>query len=500
MRLLFGVLALAAVGGSLSQASAREPAAEAAERLVLQLGSKKYAAREAAARKLEALGEAALAPLKRAVRNSDLETSRRAEELILRIQHQLETARLLAPTRLRLAHKAVPLAAAVRDLARRTGFDIRLDGEDPPAKRTVTLETGELPFWDALDRLCRAASLSEEAGLDGSGAGTGVAGQVCGFPLLLADRRSKPLPSCVTGSVRLRALPVGAGLQGWRVFQRPGDDDGKPATGFMLEAVGEPKLPWLGIVRLRVHRAVDEHEQDLSQPAALLGAPQPPDLDVERPLVWDGMSGVPVAALPLRTVPVRLVAGKKASSRLKEVRGTLTARVLATGPLLTVENVLRAEGKTFHGKGGPMLKVTRVARDGTRLTLHVQAQPRTADGGGGTPFQVVRDPKGRLLMQGSGVGAASDLDLLDAAGTVLKPLKRERTLTPNPQPRAGGLLLEFTLVYALAPGAPEPSRLVWTGPRATLLDVPFTLRQVPVSPAALPTRQPPLRNPYMPGG
>jgi len=98
------------------------------------------------------------------------------------------------------------------------------------------------------------------------------------------------------------------------------------------------------------------------------------------------------------------------------------------------------------------------------------------------------------------VGAASDLDLLDATGAVLKPLKRERTLTPNPQPRGGGLLLEFTLVYALAPGAPEPSRLVWTGARPTLLDVPFALRDVPVSPAALPTRQPPLRNPYQPGG
>jgi len=113
------------------------------------------------------------------------------------------------------------------------------------------------------------------------------------------------------------------------------------------------------------------------------------------------MSGAPVAALPLRTVPVRLVAGKKASSRLKEVRGTLTARVLATGPLLTVDNVLRAEGQIFHGKGGATLKVMRVAWNGDRLTLHILAQPRTADGGGGTPFQVVRDPKGRLLMQGA---------------------------------------------------------------------------------------------------
>src|SRR5207249_2040254 len=43
-----------------------------------------------------------------------------------------------------------------------SGYAIVIEGDRVPlAKRMVTLETGEVTFWEAFDQLCRAANLSE---------------------------------------------------------------------------------------------------------------------------------------------------------------------------------------------------------------------------------------------------------------------------------------------------------------------------------------------------
>src|SRR5947209_1739857 len=83
------------------------------DRLIAQLGSAEFDKREAASIALEQAGAAALPALQQAGRSADAEVRRRSEDLIPRIERRLETARLLAPKRLRLVYKDTPIADAV---------------------------------------------------------------------------------------------------------------------------------------------------------------------------------------------------------------------------------------------------------------------------------------------------------------------------------------------------------------------------------------------------
>src|SRR5204862_7077262 len=112
-------------------------------------------------RELDALGAAALDALRKSASASDPETRRRAAELADRIEVRLTAIRLLTPTLVQLDYKDTPLAAAVVDLAKRTGAPITLASPDAFGGRTVTVASGPLPFWEALELFCRQAGLHE---------------------------------------------------------------------------------------------------------------------------------------------------------------------------------------------------------------------------------------------------------------------------------------------------------------------------------------------------
>jgi hypothetical protein len=146
--------------------------------------------------------------------------------------------------------------------------------------------------------------------------------------------------------------------------------------------------------------------------------------------------------------------------------------------LLAVDNVLKAEGKTIDGARGQSVKILKVARAAESLRLHVQLK---GHGNGGTMFQVTRTPKGTLVMRGALGRPPVRFTLQDAGGSVLPPLSSRQAYLPKRG--AGGLVMEFQLTFALRPGQPLPDRLVCSGPVPSLLEVPFTLRDVPLSAA-----------------
>src|SRR5262249_37278547 len=108
------------------------------------------------------LGAPALPALKKASLGEDPESARRAEELIARIEKRIETAQLLEPKRVHLHFVDAPVAAVLTELKRQTGYPVPLL-PDPGrlADRKIPLDTGLVPFWQALDQLCRQAGLSE---------------------------------------------------------------------------------------------------------------------------------------------------------------------------------------------------------------------------------------------------------------------------------------------------------------------------------------------------
>src|SRR6516225_9827351 len=70
--------------------------------LVQQLGSMKFLERENARRELEAIGTPAIEALKKAAKSQDLETNRRAGEILRLLEERKNTAQILVAKRVRL--------------------------------------------------------------------------------------------------------------------------------------------------------------------------------------------------------------------------------------------------------------------------------------------------------------------------------------------------------------------------------------------------------------
>src|SRR5262249_38501900 len=130
--------------------------------LVAGLGSDEFSERESAARRLERMGTTALPALRNACKSSDPEVRRRAASLVERIERTAESARLLTVAPVTFNYVNVPLGTAAPDSRSLTRIPIALDpdGVANPS-RPITVTSGPLPPWQALEVFCKAAGLKE---------------------------------------------------------------------------------------------------------------------------------------------------------------------------------------------------------------------------------------------------------------------------------------------------------------------------------------------------
>src|SRR5262245_2252650 len=466
-------------------------------RLVAQLGSAEYAHREEAMRALDALGPAALEALRRAAKGDDAEVRLRAGALVRDIERRAEAARFLEPQRLRLVYQDTPLAAAVADFTRKTGLPLKLaPGKVKEAGRRVTLDSGEVTLWEAYDQFCRKAGLVDATPKTTFSAAGGTATVSTSViivngnmrvipsdilrpetpekeePLLLADGTPVALPTHDAGALRLVALPPDT------VLTVPEKEEGEVVLG--LEASVEPRLRWQKAVGLRIDRAVDDQGQGLKARGGAVG--KPPSARGNAAMF---VNGVPVyaddesAEKPVRQAAVLLRPGDRPAKMLKELSGTLVVLVqVPPQELAAVDNVLRAAGKPVAGAGGSSLKVLEIARedDGeVRLRLLVDSPPRGLDDKSALPSNLV------MMVNGRTVGAGNDeplsalnFALLDDRGRPFQAVKAVNT------GKRSGTARELELSYQPEGGAGPPARFVYTGRRSVLLDVPFTLKDVPL--------------------
>lgn len=525
------------LGGGLTLGAAPADRADNLQvhRLIEQLGSALYRDREQATEALAGIGAPALEALRQAAASEDAEVRRRAGALVEKIEKAVETARLLAPGRVRLVYKDTPVTEAVADLARKTGYDIRLAGDARElAGRKVTLDTGETTFWEAFDRFCREAGLAEaapsnpyqKAFLDAN---------VAPMPALPRVAAVQPQQARVAAVARLAQVQRAAQIQGVRMMAYPSNPwevpnqllltDGKPSSlpshyagalriralsnpteaagtlrqageiGVALEVTPEPRLQWRHVLAVRIQRAVDEKGQELAQ-ASELNTPEDQELILMANMVAKmRSSGAIYSPASLRQVPIRLRKGEQESARLAELTGTLAAQMqTAQAPLITMPEVLKAAGKTVKGEQGGLLKVEEVSRkeDGEitlRLRLDVPPEVTAAaipavnvNPGNAAKLQALQARQvavaAQLQMQlkmaqmGAPVVAQSGfsgLTLLDAKGQTV-PLMQAQV---NPQG-------EYVLTFRPRPDQAEADKLVFSGSRTVMVEVPFTLKDVPV--------------------
>lgn len=131
-------------------------------KLIEQLGSAEFSEREKASTELNRIGTPALEALRKATKSDDPEVRRRAEDLVGVLERQAATEKVLAPKKVRLQLKETPLPDAVATLKKQSGYEVVLhDPEGKLRSRTVTLDSGDVTFWEAVDLLCLKAGLVE---------------------------------------------------------------------------------------------------------------------------------------------------------------------------------------------------------------------------------------------------------------------------------------------------------------------------------------------------
>lgn len=498
MRRLLGTFAAATL--SATGVAADPPAVEA---LVAKLGDPGFRTREDAGRQLLARGPAALPALERATTHPDAEVRARAADLVEQLRRADESARLVAVKTVRLDLVNVPLGTALADLKAKTGIPLALDPVlAADSLRPVTVRTGDVPPWEAVEAFCKAAGLKEvfrpELGAPGGrnnleieGFGNRrayyaptaqpavTAGQV---PVVLADGKPEPLPGDRSTAVRVLALPPR--FPGNRVIRGAGQ------VVLNLDVTPVPGLRWDDVTGVRVTKAEDETGRPLF--AAHRAEGRGPSHGDEVVFWGGGQMGMvfvggdvaftggptPPRANP-RVVPVALKTDDRAITTLKVFEGVVVGEVtIPNQPLLAVDDLTKASGVVVRGPGDLTLSVAsyEVRPDG-RVAVKVRLDgpnPWAAQRAGQRGAVVIN---GGLAWEGAAMpnSPASRFRFADATGAAVPTPPAQMVSSSDDGIRQTA---EYVFTFPRAAKDRPPVRLVLVGDKAAAVEVPFKLTDV----------------------
>jgi hypothetical protein len=479
----FGALGLLALCAPFARpARAADPTA-----LVSQLGSDDYKTREAAAAALERAGPAALPALRAAVAGSDPEVRHRAAPILQKLQRATMSAERLTAPKVALDFKAVPLARAVAELRARTGVNLTLDLDrvaDP--LRPVTVATGELPVWEAVEAFSAAAGLRESFAAELELPKPAPSARRVyalppappgpeAVPVVLIDGRGRA-PGARNCGVRVLALPPA--FPGHRVTLGTGE------TTLCLDVAPLTGLNWNEVLTVRVTRLIDDAGR-VGSGAAVRPVDDGP-LDLEGVVVWGGPGvkqgfarfdrpgGAPAALASVpnpRVVPVPLKLATPHAKSLKRLEGFVFGELtLFNEPLVTVTAPEKHTGRTFEGAGEVALTLESVRADGDGTTVAFvvrypspwAASARRGQNPGGLWPEAPRGPNHTPVLRA-----------FDASGKEL--VARAATGSTDASADGRAVYERRTWTFRAA-----PAKLVVTGPRPVVVEVPFALENVPL--------------------
>lgn len=510
----FAVLLFA--GGLLFPAGlgAAEPAADAAriKGLIARLASPNFKDRERASEELEQSGESALPLLMDALKNPDLEVRQRAEDIIPRVEVRLETARALVPMRVQYSCKDLTVAEAIREFSAQTGHPIQITGNDQArvANRHVTIDIAPTTFWDAFDQLCSAAGLREmqtateaqpilnaySSRVMMARGRRGWAVNYGGMPrggvdatLVLEDGSRQAGAVARTGSLRIRTLPPKSAV----FTDLP---DGGKQIALQLEVRAESRIDLIELLGLKVTRATDEAGRKVRSTTDYVGdgfgGLMDPEMQMMIAQQLEILNGA-VTGSPHNLIPIAIVVDKPID-RLGELGGVLCARVrTAPEPLISMDDVSKSVGKTQRALDGSEVKITECKRDADgllKVKVEFQSTQYIEPGNDGLQVQIAQMQQMRLgrvraaFVQG---GEMPKIQLTKAnAGSIPFKLVNEKSdplefvngeLEMNPN---NDTSRTYTLVYKPAANDAEPTKFQYIGRREVVIEVPFSLKNVPV--------------------
>ena len=242
------------------------------------------------------------------------------------------------------------------------------------------------------------------------------------------DGTPQPVPTAYAGALRIRLLPTERGR--------------RDEVSLVIDVSVEPSVPGFSVGEgSRILRAIDERGQEVKASV------------VNRVQAVRGLRGV--VSVPEPVLYFRL--GEKEVKQVKELRGQLKGHALTrTDPLIVVNDIFNAVGKTFKGTNGGSIEIFAVEKKGdgeVQVQLRLESPPP----------------------QASGARAASLPALLDAKGESYQVVQ-----VPSRGRRTNGRVVtqELTMLFRANPGQADPTRLVLNGVRSVAVDVPFQIDHV----------------------
>jgi hypothetical protein len=408
----------------------------------------------------------------------------------------------LVPTKVHLKFTDTPVDQAVAELSRKSGYFLFLadeEGKGELKKRTITLDTGEVTFWEAFEKLCAKGGLVEGAAalvpktmpslppppkpgepipLIKFGDGTPLFRSMSGVLTLKDGTRAKdpfgiwrpvPMPSSAPSDTATAVR-----VQGSKLFISLNRDNAPLAAGQVrseLKVTPEPKVQWQELVGIRIDRAIDEHGQTLQTAKNVVVPKFGGSFGKGAPGTEGGGFSDPLTSQNVAFVPVRLSKGAKASTMLAELKGAISAKVSVFGPeLLAVEDVAKAQGKAIKGAKGGAIKVgaTKAGDQGdVQFALDLTL-----------PAQFIPPPRGGASNSATPLPG---LKVLDADGKAIPILSMVRS---NPNRAFGpeftpGVPAEF--LVTVRPGAGQTATKVsYSTRQIVMVEIPFSLNDVVV--------------------
>ncbi|OWK35909.1 hypothetical protein [Fimbriiglobus ruber] len=499
MRRIRGVL-LGAVGG-VGLALVASPSAPAApdaapaptiESLIDKLGADGYTDREAAARELATRGTAALAALQRAATHPDPETRARAAAIAERLRRAADAEKLIDPKLVHLDHTNVPLATVVADLRAKTGIPLVLDAKIANPLRPITVHTGDVSAWEAVEAVRAAGGLHEvfhedlaamtpasaeetrRKRVSYAGPIQSVAAGV--VPIILAEGAGPPLPGARTAGVRVLALP--AAFPGNRVVRGAGQ------VVMNLDVTPLPGIRWDEVLAVRVTRAEDE----TGRPVVTSHRGSHAAENEFEGNVWFGGGRVvfggnvyygdpqPANRPNPRVVPVSLKTDDRAIRFLRVFEGAVVGEItLPNQPLATIENLAKTSGVVANLPYDTRVSLVdyKALPDG-RVTIKVRTDTPN-------PWLMQRAGMRRAVIFGGdeiqAPGTVHTFKFLDAAG---RPIPQPLIQTSSMNNDGLRQTADQEYVFPKRPDTGAPTTLVALGSKPVTVEIPFRLRDVPL--------------------
>ena len=406
------------------------------EALVAQLGSPDYRAREKAGRDLLALGDRALPSLKAALPTlADPEANRRLQVIV----EQIDSARLRAPRRVTLKVTNKKPQDVLAEIAKQTGYTIRYDGgNDMPGTR-LSFDFADVPFWEAIDRVCDAAGLT-----------IGEQGDEAALVASFTDQYSPHVSYDGPFKVVATNFNSGRGLQLSGLSRRQPTPRQPEYLSLNLTVISEPKAPVVGIGTPTLTKAVDDRGVSLVPVGEAADAPHESFY----------LGGSPMFRSFNTNFGVGLVRTDRTAETVKEIRGKVPVQLLAdTRPEIVVPELLKVKKQRFTGRSVELEVVSADFRNDL-LTLEFQFRRRGGDPDDYTWLNTL----------------AQRVEVLDAAGAKLRP---NGVTNQTNGPGVCGMTVQFTVPGGTAKVG-KPATLQFVEWVTVTRDVNFVLKDVPL--------------------